>query len=186
MIGVNCKMRKIILIMILILTILPLAKAFGATPPYSENNPLILSPNEEKEISILLQNMIGNKDIKLKAEITEGKEIATLADAQSYTISFGKKDIPVNIKIKIPRNAKKADKYQISISFTQIPENDEKMLQLTPSITTSFPIIIEELAQSPKISQNNISLTIITILIVMLIIIISIILSLNKKQTKSF
>ena len=87
---------------------LPTTTAFGATCPYWSENPLTISPGEEKEISCILQNMLGGKDIKLKAEITSGLEIATLTDSNTeYIVPFGREDIKVNLKVKIPENPEK-------------------------------------------------------------------------------
>jgi heme/copper-type cytochrome/quinol oxidase subunit 4 len=153
---------KILLIISCIITISPLALAFGATAPYWSERPLIMPPKESKTIPIILQNMVGEKDIILKAEITSGNEIATLENPdKEYTVPFGRKDIKANLKIEIPENPKK-NKYQITLFFKQISENKKEMLQMSGGVTVSFPLIIdnsqtskEKITTSPASPQDK-------------------------------
>ena len=113
-------MKKIIFL-IVIIALSPLVNAFGATAPYWKEKPLILAQGETKTFPIMLQNMVGEKDITLKAELISGKEIAALEDPdKSYLVSFGKKDVPINLKIQIPENDEIGKNYTIAIFFKQI------------------------------------------------------------------
>ena len=53
---------------------------FGVSSPYWDEKALVLSPGESKDIVLELQNMVGDEDIVLRAEVEEGSEIVTLVD----------------------------------------------------------------------------------------------------------
>jgi len=162
------------LLIMLILSALPIASAFGATAPYWKDQPLIMSPGETRTFPIILQNMVGGKDITLKGEITSGSEIAVFIGKNStYSVPFGKEDIKANLKIEIPQNAKKGDKYAVTVFFKQISETEGKMLQISGGITASFLVIVKkEISESPQQKTESSSkyfLYIITIIIVLII-----------------
>ncbi len=182
---------------VIVLLLINFACAFGATPPYWKDRPLIMVPGETKEVPIILQNMVGGKDLTLRAEIINGSEIATLEN-QNYPVPFGRNDIKANLKIKIPNNTKVNDKYQLTILFEQVSQDEGKMLQLSTGITASFPVIISgeeikqkpveekqpsEISESPK-STAKIFSTIIISIIAMIIIILIFIISLLIKNHK--
>ena len=80
--------------------------AFGVTSFYYEGRPLVMMPGESRNISLILQNMVGNDDMKATAEITEGREIAVILDGldgeAEYLVPLGVKDVQVNIKVRMP------------------------------------------------------------------------------------
>jgi len=182
------------LLILLILSAPPIASAFGATAPYWKDQPLIISPGETKTFPIILQNMIGGKNITLKGEITSGSEIAFLTDPNStYSVPFGKEDIKASLKVEIPGNAKKGNKYIINIFFKQISETEGEMLQISSGVAASFPVIIEkEISESPQqktesVNSSPISLSYIIIAIIILIISTIIVLFfLMKNQNSGF
>ncbi len=187
--------KQIFLISCIFIIILSFqVSAFGATPPYWNDRPLILSPGEEKIVPIILQNMVGNEDIILKTEILSGKEIASFIDSNEnqYTVPLGKKDVRANLKIQIPKTAKKGDKYQVALTFKNVPKDKEKMLQLTNAVTASFPVIIEassqEFQESPKQSKNKPILfsIILVILIAIILVIVMLILIIRNNKSKDF
>jgi len=176
--------NKIILLVSLIFAS-SLVNAFGASSPYFNNNPLILSPGESKDIEIYLQNMVGDKDITLQAEILLGKEIASFLDTSpNYLISFGKKDIKANLKITIPKEAKDGDKYTISINFKEKKSEKQELLQITGGVTTSFPIIIKELQKSPKETSTKTFFYLIISTLILSIIIVIVLLIKSVKSRK--
>lgn len=196
-ISSNCLIKKLkesaFFFILLVLSAFPIVSAFGATAPYWENNPLIMLPGETQEFPIILQNMVGEKDIILKGEIISGSEIAALTPNSIYSVLFGKEDIKANLKVEIPKNAKKGDEYTISVSFKQIPGEKEEMLQVVSEISVSFPVIIEkEISKSPQQTELtstslkyflNIILTFMTILIISIIILVFFLI---KRQNQNF
>ncbi len=179
-------MRKVVKLLVieflLIMILLNLTMAFGATPPYWKDHPLIMSPGEEKIIPIILQNMVGDKDATLRVKIIQGKEIAEILDPKEYLVPLGRNDIEVNLRVFIPKDAKNNKQYAISLSFTEIPKDEGKMLQLSSAVTTSFPVIIRE--QEVKKQFSTLLISIILVIITTILILI-VTLSLIRKK-KSF
>ena len=134
--------KKILLILILL--IIPFVSAFGVNSQYWDTNPLVMYPGETREIQLTLQNMVGEKDMSLQAEISEGKEIASLTDkSNTYLVPFGKKDVPVNIKVIIPSDAKIGDKKEIMLLFKELNNEQGGMIQMSGSVGTKIPILIK-------------------------------------------
>jgi len=135
----------------MLLAIIPLASAFGVTTHYWDTKPLIMYPGQIKDIDVELQNMVGDENLRLKAEIIEGSEIATLVmePDNEYIVPLGRKDIKVNIRVAIPENAPLEDKYNIKVSFKQVAEEEGKMVQMVASVGTSIPIIIKSVEEVP-------------------------------------
>ncbi|MDD5331324.1 MAG: hypothetical protein PHE43_00690 [Candidatus Nanoarchaeia archaeon] len=164
--------------------VFPLVYGFGVNSPYWETNPLIMYPGQEKEIQLTLQNMVGDKDMTLSAEITEGKEFASILDAgNKYTIPFGIKDFPVNIKIKIPEGVKIGDTKELELTFTEVVSDSGQMVQMSGSVGTKIPILIkspEEVIseETPEIQTPSISL--IPIIVIVLIILVILIIYFGK------
>ena len=102
------KCKKMILslkLLIAILMIIPLVNAFGVSTPFWGEHQLVMAPGETKDAYVELQNMVGDEDITLKAEITKGSEIATLIDPSTeYLIPSGTRDVKVNIQVTMPKN----------------------------------------------------------------------------------
>ncbi len=139
------------LVAILVATI-PLASAFGVTTHYWNDKPLIMHPGQTMDIDVELQNMVGDEDIRLQAEITEGSEIATLIDPDSvYAVPLGRKDIKVNIRVAVPENVALEDSYTIQVSFKQVAEEEGKMVQMTASVGATIPVVIKSIEEVPPV-----------------------------------
>lgn len=122
-----------------------LVDSFGATAPYWNDKPLYLIPGETREFPIILQNMIGGKDIVLIAEIESGQEIAELIDEnKEYKVPFGKNDIKVNMKITAPENAKIGDKYEVRVVFRSVSDSTEGNIQISAGVKNAFYVIVRE------------------------------------------
>ena len=137
--GIN-----IVFFLFMMVIFLPAAAAFGVTAPYWDTKPLGMHPGEVRELQIVLQNMVGNKDVTLKGSIEEGMEIATLIDKDTvYHIPFGRKDITVNLRIQLPEKAKAGEKKIIIVSFNQVADEEGKMVQLGGGVKTQIPIVVQ-------------------------------------------
>ena len=179
--------------LIILAVMMSLVSAFGVTTYYWETNPLIMYPGQTKNINVELQNMVGGADLRLKAELTEGMEIATLIDPdEEYLIPFGRKDIKVNIKVVIPENVPLEDKYYIKIAFKEAATEEGKMLQMASSVGATIPVVIKSIEEVPA-EQEQIQLqeeeqvsvtTIVVLSLVILAIIIGYIIFKFKKKKK--
>ena len=99
-------------------------------------------PGESIDTVLILQNMDGTEDVRLKAELVAGGNIATLADEElEYLVPLGRKDINVNLKITIPEDAVQGERYAVGVSFKETPKEGEgEMLGTTAMITKNIPV----------------------------------------------
>ncbi|MBA3064798.1 hypothetical protein FP803_05150 [Candidatus Woesearchaeota archaeon] len=130
--------------LIALLLLSPLVSAFGVTAPYWDGNPLIMYPGQTKDFALILQNMVGNEDMVLKAELVSGAEIAALVDEKlEYLVPLGRKDIEVNLRVEIPEDAPLDKEYTIGVSFKQILEDEGKMVQMAGEVGKNIPVIVK-------------------------------------------
>ncbi|MBS3074020.1 hypothetical protein J4447_01040 [Candidatus Pacearchaeota archaeon] len=119
--------------------------AFGVTSFYYEGRPLVMMPGESRNISLILQNMVGNDDMKATAEITEGREIAVILDGldgeAEYLVPLGVKDVQVNIQVSMPSNARRGERYEFKVLVGAAPINEgEGQLGVVQGIVTTVPV----------------------------------------------
>ncbi len=138
------KNLSILFILILILNCF-LVNAAGVSSRYSKNYPLKLAPGESKEFSLNIQNMVGGQDLKFKAEISQGKEIAEITDeSKEYFVPFGKSDIKVNLKVNAPKKPDKKE-YDVTIKFYPISATENQgMVQIATGLRNQFTVQITE------------------------------------------
>ena len=133
-------MKKIILI-ILVLILISTISAFGISSPYWQGNPLTIERGETKIINLNLQNMVGEEDITVKAEIIQGKEIVSLKQ-DTFFIKAGTSDTIIPLEITIPRNIKEENK-TIKIDFKKISSNKGGIVMGT-GMSIYFDIVTTE------------------------------------------
>jgi uncharacterized membrane protein len=175
---------------LIFLLLIPLVNAWGVTTYYEDKSPLVMAPGETKDVYLELQNMDGNKDVTLKAEMAQGSEIATFIDpSREYLVPVGRKDIKVNIRVKIPENAPLDNKYNIVVLFKESPKIEEgKMLQIAGAVGTSIPIvIINLLLENPapavvNVKENKIPINSLLAVVIIIIVIIGFIIIFRKKN----
>lgn len=165
-------------LLIAILMIIPLVNAFGVSTPFWGEHQLVMAPGETKDAYVELQNMVGDEDITLKAEITKGSEIATLIDPSTeYLIPSGTRDVKVNIQVTMPKNVPLESTYNIEVSFKQVTEAQGGMMQMAGGVGTTIPVIVKlptpPTGQAIKENEwnNKASIAVLTLLIALLFII---------------
>jgi len=137
--------QKLYLVLLLSLALAYSSLAFGVTSPYWDTKPLGLHPGESADVQLLLQNMIGDKDITLIGGVTEGAELATLINENTkYVIPFGTKDLPVMVRISVPEDAEVGKQHNVKVSFTQVAGNDAegKMIQMKAGVGAIIPVVV--------------------------------------------
>ena len=143
--------NKIITSLILLFLVMPFVSAFGATTFYWEESPLEIAPGETKQTELILQNMVGEEDIYLSAEFSNGGEIASFLDEDlTYFVPLGSKDVMVNLEIVVPKNTELGGREEIVIQFKQSVKKDGKMVQMTGAVSASIPILVKEVEKSPQ------------------------------------
>jgi hypothetical protein len=127
----------------LIISLSCVVSAFGAGSPYYPDNPLYMNPGETRDVTLRLQNMVGEDDVTLRAEVTAGEGVASLTDENlDYLVPIMTKDVPVNLKVEVPAGVAEGTKYTVAISFTQVAEEEGRMVQFQGSIGKSFDVIV--------------------------------------------
>ena len=135
---------NIIIWCVMAVLIAQLVSAFGITTPFYDKNPLVTEPGRVEEVALLLQNMDEKKDVKLKARIVDGGDIAQITDEiQEYVVHMGEKNVKVNLRINVPETMGPGDGRNVRVSFTQIDiDNEGQMVQLGTGITAVTPLVI--------------------------------------------
>ncbi len=169
------KKINILIISVLILSI-SFVSAVAIGLPYWEGNPFVISPGQTGTVNLIIQNMVGEGDITIKAEIVQENEIASLEEDE-YFIPISK-DAQVPIKITIPSNATLNTTYKVKVSFKTITPSSEGGVTMGIGIVSTFDVLVKEgVKEQPKEKLGTKTWIIIGIII--LIIIIAIVL---KKQ----
>lgn len=173
-------------IFIILAMLIPLSNASGVATPYWDGNPLKLAPGESKIVSLALQNMVGDEDITLKAELlNDGGGIATLLeDDLIYFVPFGENNVPVNIKIDVPENIEIGGVRDIVLAFSQVSGDEEGMVQLVSGFTTKFPVnvVIPEESELYKVEPEEPTSNKFLILVFVILFIVALIIYLLKKR----
>ena len=142
------KNYSIVLLLILFSFILVLnVNAAGVSSPFWDENPMYVQPGEVREFRYLLQNMVGDSNIKVKAELEPGTEIMEFIDENTiYDVPLGKSDIPVNMKIVVPENAKDGDSWQVGVKFITITEAKEGAVSIGIAYSKGFKVVVGDKA----------------------------------------
>jgi len=166
---------NILITSVLILSI-SFVSAVAIGLPYWEGHPFVISPGQTGTVNLIIQNMVGEEDITMKAEIIQENEIASLKKDE-YFIPISK-DAQVPIKITIPSNATLNTTHKVKVSFKTITPSSEGGVTMGIGIISTFDVLVKGgVKEQPKEKPETKTWIIISIII--LIIIIAIVL---KKQ----
>ena len=164
-------MKNKIILITLALILISTISAFGISSPYWEDNPLVMEKGETKVVNLNIQNMVGNEDITIRAEVIQGEEIISLKQ-DTFLIKAGTSDTIIPLEITIPKDIEDNNQ-TIKIDFKKVIQGGEG-IPLGTGMSISFDIIANE---SPK---KNYFL-IILIGVILLLIIIYLAIKKNKK-----
>lgn len=160
-----------------------LVGAVAVTAPYWEGFPLIVNPGDVKNVVLELQNMVGDGDITLRAELISGSEIARITDrSNDYLVPFGRSDIKVNLRIEIPNNASLGQKWGVGVSFKTVTGAGSEGVAMGMGIQKSFEVIVGPPQEKPK-EKINVA-WIWAGVVVIVIIVLTILLSRRKKKRR--
>ncbi len=145
-------MKKIISLIVILFSLfflvnfLPLLNAVAVSGAYSNNKPLEMSPGEIKEFNLILQNLVGDTDVKFKAEIVEGEFVKLVDKNTDYLVPLGSNDVAVGILVEIPKDTNIGTESQVRVAFKPMPieEKDEGMVQVSLGLNWYFKIKVEE------------------------------------------
>jgi len=175
-------MKTINMLIIGIIFLTPYLMAFAVSSQYYDNNPLYMKPGESVETFFTLQNVAGETNITVKAEITDGKNIVELSDVSDiYIVPKGEKT-RVNFKVMAPSDSKIGDKFPLTIMFKTVTSQGENPIALSSSIGKGFEVIIGEpsrVEEVPIKKNNYLWIDLIVVLIVVIIFVL-----INRKYAK--
>jgi len=151
--------------LILLVGLISSISAFGVASPYWEGNPLTMERGETTTINLNLQNMAGEEDVTVKAEINSGQEIISLAE-NTFIVKKGTSDTLVPVKITIPEDINPGTNTGISIEFKTV-NSETGGIALGTGMVISFNVIAgEEINQSSSLKTIGIILGLIVLAII--------------------
>ena len=128
--------------------------AFGVTSQYWKTRPLIMQPGETKDVSFSLQNMVGDEDVHLLAELKGDKKYVTLTDPSNrYVIPAKTKGVKVNFRITVPADTKIGTTFRVTITFLNAPDSTTQQVGIGTSIGKSLEVIIGN-PEAPRIEPT--------------------------------
>ena len=137
-----CKMNnKIIIWMIGFLLLVPIVYSLGLTTPFLGEHVEVFR-GEKLVVTFMLQNMVGGKNYNVKVEMLEGKEIAKVLEEGTIRVPYGRNDIPINVELNIPQDAK--DEYLVSFSIKTLASPDVRQVQLATGIEKRFKVKVSD------------------------------------------
>lgn len=147
MIKINKKigLNFLIIGIIIVFCSIVFASDFAIMSPYGSNNALIIAPGGEQTIQMFLSNTLKNTDLKVRASLSSGGEVATLVDSNlDYTLPY-QQIIPVNIKVKVPEGTPEGTEYSLQFLFTDItPSAEGGMAPLSTASISSFKVLVQK------------------------------------------
>lgn len=175
--------NKTILVFIsvfLILFLTAFASAWGVSSSYwdkgaNEPSPLAIYSGETKTVDLNIQNMVGNEDIVVKAEIKKGLEIASL-EKDTYSVKLGTSET-APLKITAPSAI---GTYKVEVEFKTITSGGTGGVAMGTGYTVSFDVVVSEKPEEkPKAAG-----TLIEVILAVVIIAIAVVTYLIIKKKK--
>ncbi len=181
--NIKLNMRKEILMGFILLFAISNISAFAISSNYWSGNPLRIYSGESMNFSIVMQNLAGTSDVKLKASITSGAEVLKLIDTSDiYTVLAGQRK-NINLKVTIPQDAKPGQMYNARIDFAEMKEGKSGELGVGTAIGQSFDIIVVPTGNIFKDKPSTIIY--LSIAIAMLLVVIFIVMKTRKGKLKT-
>ena len=139
-------------VLLLFITIFSLnVNSSGVSSPYWDENPMYVQPGEVKEFSYTLQNMVGNEDLTMKVELEGNSGIMQFVDKETiYSVPLGRSNVPVMVKITVPKDAKEGDQWDVGVRFTTISKNKGQPVTIGAAFSKGFKVIVGK----PIVDEN--------------------------------
>ena len=173
----------VFLLNIFLISLSSLVNAVAVGGIYTEERHLEMEKGEIKEFSFVLQNRAGDKDIKLRANVSEGEEFVEIEGDKEYIVPLGYSNVSVKLTAKAPEDVKIGDEYQIRVDFMPMPYGKTEeggMVQFALGISRAFKIKIIE-SEIPEEKPSSLGLIILIISIGIIILIVYFIFKIRKK-----
>lgn len=123
----------------------------GVTLPNWEDNPATVNAGQNGEITLYLQNMVGEQDLVFEISYKRNDGDITWLDDTEYDVPVGRNDVPVGLNYKIPDDAQIGSEYLVTLSFRSRSPNIYGGIETGVGMTRSIPFVVvpETVQQSP-------------------------------------
>lgn len=148
---------------VLAMFLVSLVSAFGVSSPYWGDNPLQIYRGETKVVNLNLQNMVGSDDVTLRAEVTQGADIASLSE-DTYTVPIGISDVVVPLKIRLDRDSPSAS--SVEVQFKTVATDDDGIVTLGTGMVVGFQVVEVEREGLSTIAWTIIGLAVILVVVI--------------------
>lgn len=133
------KIKLTISALILGIMLVSLVSAFGVSSPYWDGNPLVLARGESTTVYLNLQNMVGEEDVKVKAELVQGQDVTELPK-EMYLVGAGTSDTLIPLVISVSKDAVPGDSQTIRIEFKTV-QDDISGISMATGMTVAFNVV---------------------------------------------
>ena len=159
-------------------------QAVGVGSSYWKGSPLRIAAGETKTVNLYLQNMVGDQDITVSAELTGGSEIAS-TPTREYLVPAKVSDVEVSIEISIPEDFAAGGEYQVTVSFVTRTPGATGAVTLGTGIDTPFDVLVAAeptLAPEVGISAGLLIGIIVGVIVIILALVVWLIFRARKKR----
>ena len=144
------KLNKAIISILFVIFLLPIVYGFGVTTPYWDTNPLVMSPGQNVNFHLLLQNMVGEENIVATAKVSSGDQFMDIIDTnEEYLVPLGSRDVQINLNVNIPEDTPNGD-HILGLVVTTFPDTPTGMVQFGAAIEQKIPLKIVGGAPPPN------------------------------------
>lgn len=169
--------NKLILItstFLIALALVSIVAAFGVSSPYWEGNPMNIARGDSRTVNLNLQNMIGDEDVTVKAELVEGEDVTSLSQ-EIFTVKAKTSSTMVPLTISMPKDVSPGEVKTVKVEFKTV-SSDTGGIAMGTGMTILFDVVATE-----EVSDNN-TMMIVTISIIIVLAIILWLLAKKKKK----
>jgi len=142
--------------------------AFGISSSYWEGHGLSIAPGESKTVELVLQNMVGTRDVEVQAALGDGFEVATMP-TKVYSVKAGTKDTIVPVDIMIPEDAEIDSQYKVKITFSTVSTGSGGGVRLGTAMETRFDVNVVSYSGLSPIEETSTIRLVIAIVVIVLV-----------------
>lgn len=169
------KINIIVSALLITLAMASVVSAFGVSAPYWNGNPLTMVRGDTITVNLNLQNMVGDEDVSVKAELISGSDITSLKQ-NTFTVKAGTSNTLVPLEITIPKDSEPGQIRSVQVEFKTV-SNNENGISMGTGMTVFFDVVASE-----ETTSNSAMIT--TIIIALIVLLVILWLVMKKKKRK--
>lgn len=159
------KLNLIASVLLITLAVASVVSAFGVGSPYWSSNPLTMARGDTVVVNLNLQNMVGDEDVDVKAELIEGSGIASLEDEGIIAVKAGTSNTMVPLVIKMPKRVESGEVMPVHVEFKTVTNNPSG-ISMGTGMTISFNVIAGDEVKSN--TTRNIAIAVVVVLAIII------------------